>query len=150
MYKTISLRIFLIIVLAACALAAVPQPAEASTLEDMSPIHLQFGKQGGANGIWNGSVSGDVDGNLTSQLLSLTPAGPIWKVRFAWIVSAGEQSFTAVLQGTLNTMTGQVVMNGPIVEGWLVGAQVHEEGQLVDPSIGRFQGTINIFPATAN
>ena len=150
MYKTTLLRIFLIVVLVACTLATVPQTAKASPLGDRSPIQLQFDKQGGANGIWNGSVSGDVDGSLTTQLLSLTPAGPIWKVRFAWIVSAGEQSFTAVLEGTLNTKTGQVEMNGPIVEGWMVGAQVHEAGQLVDPSAGRFQGTIDIFPATAN
>ena len=85
-----------------------------------------------------------------TQLLSLEPAGPIWKVRFAWIVSAGEQSFTAVLDGTLNTRTGQVEMDGKVVDGWLVGAQVHEEGQLVDPQLSRFQGTIAIFPATAN
>jgi len=116
----------------------------------MSPIRLQFDKHGGASGIWNGTVSGDVEGSLTTQLLSATQAGLILNVTFAWMVSAGEQSFTAVLKGTLNTLTGQVEMDGTIVEGWLVGAQVHEEGQLVDPAIGRFQGKIVIFPATAN
>ena len=67
-----------------------------------------------------------------------------------WIVEAGDHSFTAILKGTLNTMTGKVEMDGTVVEGWLVGAQVHEEGQLVDPLLGRFQGTISIFPATAD
>ena len=148
MYKTSFTRIFLIVILAVCALAIFPQNAYASTAADFSPVQIQFDKQGGANGIWNGTVSGDVEGSLTTQLLSLQPAGPILKVRFAWIVSAGAHSFTAVLDGTLNTLTGQVEMDGRIVDGWLVGAQVHEQGQLVDPQLSRFQGTIAIFPAT--
>jgi len=150
MYKITLSHIFLIAILATGALVARLQTAYASTSGDMSPIRLQFDKHGGASGIWNGTVSGDVEGSLTTQLLSATQAGPILNVTFAWMVSAGEQSFTAVLKGTLNTLTGQVEMDGTIVEGWLVGAQVHEEGQLVDPAIGRFQGKIVIFPATAN
>jgi hypothetical protein len=41
-------------------------------------------------------------------------------------------------------------MDGTVVDGWLVGAQVHEQGQLIDPATGRFQGRILIFPATAD
>jgi hypothetical protein len=149
MYKTTLSRIVLITVLTAFALAAFPQPAHATTPENMSPIRLRFDKQGGANGMWNGTVSGDVEGSLTTQLLSATQAGPVLNVTFAWTVSAGEQSFTAVLKGTLNTLNGRVEMDGTIVEGWRMGAQVHEEGQLTDPQLGRFQGTITIFPATA-
>lgn len=150
MYKKVFARICIIAMLAAFALTAFPQAASASASGNLSPIQLQFDKQGGANGIWNGIVSGDVQGSLTTQLLSVEPAGPVLKVRFAWIVDAGNQSFTSVLDGTLNTLTGQVEMDGTIVEGWLVGAQVHEEGQMVDPATGRFQGTIMIFPATAD
>jgi hypothetical protein len=40
-------------------------------------------------------------------------------------------------------------MDGTVVKGYLEGAQVHEEGQLVDPAILRFQGSIQIMPATA-
>ena len=149
MFKPTFTRIFVIAILAAFTLAAFPQTASAGASGDLSPIQLQFDKQGGANGIWNGTVSGDIEAALTTQLLSLEPAGPILKVKFAWIVEAGDQSFTAVLDGTLNTLTGQVEMDGTIVEGWLAGAQVHEEGQMVDPTTGRFQGTITIFPATA-
>ena len=149
MYKPTFHRILLIAILAVSILAAFPQAAHASTGRDMSPIRIQFDKQGGANGTWTGTVTGDVEGALTTQLQSLTPNGPILNVSFAWIVSAGEQSFTAVLHGTLNSLTGQVEMDGTIVEGWLAGAQVHEEGQMIDPATGRFQGTILIFPATA-
>jgi hypothetical protein len=149
MSRTTFTRIFVIAILAALALAAFPHAASASASGGLSPIQLQFDKQGGANGVWNGTVTGDAAGSLTTQLLSLDPAGPILKVSFAWIVDAGDQSFTAVLYGTLNTLTGEVEMDGTIVEGWLFGAQVHEEGQLVDPVAGRFKGTITIFPATA-
>ena len=150
MSKTTLTRIFMVAILAAFTLAAFPRAASAGASLDRSPVRLQFDKQDGAGGIWNGTITGDADGSLTTQLLSLEPAGPILKVSFAWIVSAGEQSFTAVLYGTLNTLTGQVEMDGTIVEGWLAGAQVHEEGQLVDPMTGRFQGTITIFPMTAD
>jgi hypothetical protein len=149
MRRTTFAHIFLTAILAVFALFALPHSADAA-YRDAGPIRLEFDKQGGTNGIWNGAVSGDVEGSLTTQLLSLSPAGPIFNVRFAWIVSGGDQSFTAVLQGTLNTLTGQVEMDGTIVDGWLVGARVHEEGQMVDPTIGRFQGTITILPATAD
>jgi hypothetical protein len=57
--------------------------------------------------------------------------------------------FTAHLTGALNTMTGKVIMNGAVVEGWLLGAQVHEEGQLVDPATLGCDGAIRIMPAAA-
>jgi hypothetical protein len=150
MFRTILTRIFLVAVVATCLAAAMPQATSAKATAPQSPVRLQFDKQGGADGIWHGTVTGDVNGALTTQLLSLETAGPILKVSFAWIVDAEDQSFTAVLHGILNTRTGQVQMNGTIVEGWLAGAQVHEAGQLIDPATGRFQGTITIFPATAD
>jgi hypothetical protein len=150
MYKKIITRMFIIVVLLGCGSVALPHPAFASAANEMSPLVIQFDKQGGANGIWTGTVSGDVEGNLTTQLLSAQQSGPVLHVTFAWIISAGEHSFTADLKGTLNTLTGQVEMDGTVVEGWLLGAQVHEEGQLVDPSTMRFQGTIQVMPTTAD
>ena len=150
MDKLILRHVFLIAVLFAFGFAAMPQPVSADTANNMSLIRIQFDKQDGINGTWTGTVSGDVEGDLTTQLLSAWQSGPILHVTFAWIVTAGEQSFVAELKGTLNTLTGQVEMDGTVVEGWLVGAQVHEEGQLVNPNTGRFQGTIQIIPATAD
>ena len=59
------------------------------------------------------------------------------------------QSFVADLAGVLNIETGAVVMNGTVVEGYLLGAQVHEEGQLIDADTLRFQGTIQVTAAEA-
>ena len=150
MNKTVLTRLFLIIAVGAFAFAALPQAASAQSASNMSPVRIEFDKQGGVAGIWHGMVGGDVTGDLTTQLTSAHQTGQILHVTFDWIIDAGAQSFTAELEGTLNLQTGAVVMNGTVVEGWLVGARVHEEGQLVDPATGRFQGRILIFPATAD
>jgi hypothetical protein len=123
-------------------------PAGAAT-----PLQLTFEKQSVAVGVWEGTVSGDVDGDLTTVLTGCTGpnpcAGPIWHVEFDWIIVAGAESFTAHLSGVLNTVTGAAIMDGTVVDGFLQGAQVHEEGQLVDPATLGFEGTIRVMPSTA-
>jgi|GEM_PF-1044530 len=113
-----------------------------------SPLLITFEKSLSSVGIWKGTVDGDVAGGLTTELIDLKETGPIWHVVFDWIIGAGDQSFTARLNGTLNNNTGKVVMNGTITEGWLKGARVHEEGQLIDPDTMGFEGTIQINPRT--
>lgn len=127
--------------------------AAASPGTSNAPVRLDFDKSiVDPDGVWQGTVSGDIEGDLTTVLTSLRVAGPIWHVTFDWIIDADDPdySFTANLSGTLNTKTGKVVMNGTIVDGYLLGAQVHEEGQLVDAETLQFQGTIRIMPATAS
>jgi hypothetical protein len=97
-----------------------------------------------------GTVSGDISGSLETRLLSISQAGKILHVEFDWIVDAGEQSFTARLKGTLDSETGTVTMNGTVFEGYLAGAQVHEQGQLVNPATSGFEGTIRLMPASAD
>ncbi len=43
----------------------------------------------------------------------------------------------------------RAVTNGNVADGYLEGARVHEDGQLVDAATLRFQGSIQIVPATA-
>jgi hypothetical protein len=141
-----------------CAERNLPEPATAvqapvatASARMAAPAQLTFTKSisDAANFTWSGAVSGDVEGGLVTQLISKTGDGTIWHVEFDWIVSAGEKSFTARLRGILNNQTGKVVMNGTVSEGWLKGAQVHEEGQLVNPANLGFTGTIRIMTATA-
>ena len=140
-------RLVLLLVVAATAIAASATSATASN----EPVRLGFDKSisNPVALVWTGSVSGDASGALTTRLTDLRISGPVWHVRFDWIIDAGAHSFVADLTGTLNTVTGQVVMNGTVVDGWLRGAQVHEEGQLVDPATLRFVGEIRIAPASA-
>jgi hypothetical protein len=115
-----------------------------------APVRLSFQKCPSGPGIWSGAVAADVTGTLTTQLKSATASDGILHVNFDWIVGAGAHSFTANLDGILSTRTGRVVMNGTVVEGWLEGAQVHEEGQLA-PDLGTlcFRGSIRLMPTTA-
>lgn len=144
-----SKRMFSIVLITlVLAAALLPQTAAA---DNSAPVNLTFAKQSSGTGLWQGTVGGDVEGQLTTELTDLRVSGPIWHVEFDWIVDAAgeDQDFTAHLSGVLNTKTGSVVMNGTVVDGWLLGAQVHEEGQLVDPAILGFEGSIRIMPATA-
>ena len=42
-----------------------------------------------------------------------------------------------------------VDQNGNVITGYLLGAQVHEAGKLVDPATLEFAGSIRLMPATA-
>jgi hypothetical protein len=137
------------VVLLLLATTALVVAAAAPAATAGGPVRLSFDKSAVAPGIWQGTVDGDISGDLTTVLTDLRITGPIWHVRFDWIVSAGDSSFVADLSGILNTETGVVVMDGTVVDGFLVGAQVHEDGQLVDPDTLRFQGSIQLMPATA-
>ncbi len=146
------LRLSLLVGLMAAALLSVglsfAAPAGAT-----APLRLTFEKEAVAVGVWEGSVSGDVNGDLTTVLTACNGpnpcSGPIWHVEFDWIIDAGAESFTAHLSGVLNNETGAVTMDGTVVDGFLQGAQVHEEGQLVNAATLRFEGSIRVMPATA-
>lgn len=116
-----------------------------------NPVIIAFDKVFVEEWEWEGTVSGDVEGDLRTELITSRETGKILHVEFDWIITADDEdkSFTAKLYGTLNNNTGKVVMNGTVIEGWLMGARVHEEGQLTDPATGRFEGTIQINPATS-
>jgi hypothetical protein len=89
----------LFLVLAMGLLGAGAQRALASN----EPVRLSFDKTAVAPGVWQGTVSGDIEGALTTRLLALQVSGPVWRVQFDWIVDAGPSSFTARLDGVLNT-----------------------------------------------
>lgn len=138
--QTVSILLFLVILTMTAAAA------------DKSPMRINFDKSLVSTSpvfTWEGTVSGDVNGALRTELRSLKVTGAVWQVEFDFIISAGSDSFTTRLNGILNTKTGQVVMNGIVTDAEnedLIGTQVHEEGQLVDPATSRFIGTIVVMP----
>lgn len=147
-HGTKRLRATALIAVVVAGLLFLAAPAKAS-----APLYLTFEKESIDEGVWAGTVSGDVNGDLTTFLTGCTGPNPcsgdVWHVEFDWVIDAGDQSFTAHLSGVLNTLTGSVIMNGPVVDGFLEGAQVHEEGQLVNPATLAFEGTIQVMPETA-
>src|SRR3954447_18781418 len=117
-----------------------------------APLRVTFDKQvtDPATFAFAGTTGGDVAGGLVSQLVSLDgQTGPNLHIVFDWNVTAGAQSFVARTSGIWNTKTGSVVMNGTVIDGYLLGAQVHEVGQLVDPAKLRFQGSLQLMPGSA-
>jgi hypothetical protein len=139
----------ILITLALLALAGVAAHAQPS-----DPVRLDFDKCGGEDGRFEGTVTGDLTGELVSQALAIDDDRPVWKVRFLWTVGepGDPDHLVADLSGILNSNTFTVVMNGRVTAGAYTGAQVHEAGQLVSiEDCGlRFQGSIDVFPATAH
>jgi hypothetical protein len=137
----------LLTVLAAFVLTVAVQGTLA---EAAPPVNLAFEKELVDEGVWEGTVSGDITGDLTTVLVDAVEAGPILLVTFDWIIDADDpdESFTARLDGILNTMTGSVVMNGTVTEGHMLGSRVQERGQLVDPDTLGFEGLFRIMPET--
>ena len=97
--------------------------------------------------VFEGTTRGAVRGTLTSYPTSVAGNGPVLDVTFVWEVAAGRRSFTAVTSGTLDTVSGEVVMSGEVTDGWRRGCRVKEKGQLTDPSVSEYRGVIRILPA---
>jgi hypothetical protein len=143
------MRKLTLIVLCAGALVAAAVPAASAS---NAPVRLTFDKHvvDPVGFVFEGTTGGDIAGTLTSDLVSLNAVtGPNLHITFDWHVTAGSKSFTARTDGIWNTKTGSVVMNGTVIDGYLLGAQVHEDGQLVNPATLEFVGSIRIMPATA-
>ena len=148
--RRLEVRQLILILLVGCAFAVATAPAATAS---NAPLRVDFIKHvvDPANLVFEGTVSDDVDGSLVSKLVTLNGIdGPNYNITFDWNVSAGDKSFTARTTGTWNTDTGQVVMNGTIIAGYLNGAQVHEQGHLVDPATLTFEGVLQLMPATAD
>ena len=65
-------------------------------------------------------------------------------------LTVGGQSLTAALDGQFNFTTRQTVLNGVVLDGWLSGAQIHEEGKVVGFSPLTFVGTVMVMRGSAN
>src|SRR5919204_1515717 len=121
------------LLLTLAAVAAIAAPAASTGTASNAPLQVDFVKHvvDPATLTFAGTTSGAVTGDLTTFVSVTDVSGPIIHMTVVWIVSAGAESFTARTDGTWNTVTGQVVLNGSVVSGYLSGAQVHEEGHLL-------------------
>lgn len=111
------------------------------------PIVLEFEKQWAAADYYLGTVEGG--GTIEMRLFDKSVIGNTQHFSATVEVDSPSRSFTALVRGQINFSTGRVVLNGSVTSGWLAGAQVQEQSQLVDPVAGRFIGSIQIMPASS-
>lgn len=105
-----------------------------------------------------GVAGGDVPGTFAATVLSRTAFdnGNIVQLeaRYEVIGDDAGHSFVALIEGTQNNQTQKAVLNGTIVEGWLVGAQVHVSFDVIRPcpEFGKsvcFTGVVRVMPGSA-
>ena len=103
-------------------------------------IILMAGFTGGAA---QGLFSGEVLYRKVSANQQITQLWPIYQV------SAGDRSFTALIQGGQNNGTGVGLLEGVIMDGWRTGSRVRVRFQAKTSCAGTtaspcFEGTIRI------
>ncbi len=106
-----------------------------------------------------GVTGGDVPGTFAGTVLSREAFdnGNIVQLeaRYGVIGADPAHSFVAHIEGKQNNETQTAVFNGTIVEGWLLGAQVHVTYDRIAPcpAFGKavcFTGVIRVMPDSAN
>ncbi len=137
------------------------------------PVEVTFTKWGTGAAIGSGMpthtgvAGGDVPGAFAGTVLGRDAFdnGTIVQLEALYEVTAAvdpPHSFTAHIEGKQNNATRQAVFNGTVIDGWLIGAEVHVTYDVIDPAPGTscvpdapvnrrcFQGTIRILPGSAN
>lgn len=139
--------IVLLLVAALGSLAVAARPATASNAAQV----ISFEKRWVEPGHYLGTT-GD-GGTIEMWVYDVSFAGNVQKFTATLQLSLGGRSLTAVLDGQFNFSTARVVLNGVVVDGWLAGAQVHEESRYTgDDPVTRgpiFAGTVQLMPASA-
>jgi opacity protein-like surface antigen len=139
-----------VLALAALAVAASSAPASSSS------IVIPFEKHAVGPGHYVGTT-GD-GGTIEMQVYDSSFTGGDPETSDHWIqhfkatlqLTVGGQSLTAALDGQFNFTTRQVVLNGVVLDGWLSGAQIHEESKVTGFSPLTFVGTVMLMPGSAS
>lgn len=129
------------------ATLAIMASAAAPVSAAQRPVVLEFEKAWAAPDYYVGTVDGG--GTIQMWLSNKRVVGNSQHFDAHVAVDAPSGTLTAFVSGRINFSTGRVVLNGTVTSGWMDGAQVHEESQLIDPDTGSFTGTIQIMPASA-
>jgi hypothetical protein len=145
-------KIIALLVLGLAALAVTASSVSASS----SSIVIPFEKHAIGPGHYVGTA-GD-GGTIEMQVYDSRFTGGDPETSSHWIqrfkatvkLTVGGQSLTAALDGQFNFTTRQTVLNGIVVDGWLSGAQIHEEGTLTGFAPLTFVGTVMLMRGSAD
>jgi hypothetical protein len=140
----------LLTLLAAVTIASSATTATASN----DVIVLSFEKQGSViDSHYVGTIAGGatIDMQLSDESFTGNVQHFTATVELEW---PDGRDLSALLEGRFNGSTGKTVLNGEVVSGWLQGARVHEEGQLVAfngvTMVATFRGTVQLMPGSAD
>jgi hypothetical protein len=133
----------IVVALAVAALTVLAPTGSASN----SPVLIPFEKHRVGPGHYVGTACDG--GTIEMQVSNSSVTGNVQHFDATIWATVPGHSFTAVLRGTFDFSTGKTLLNGTVTEGWLAGAQAHEQGQLVDPDTLTFTGTLQLLPASA-
>ena len=121
---------------------------------DHGPLRITFKKcfaedAGPFGGHYEGTVAGDCGaGTVIFTFESVLPGQVIWQFSGEYKITTSECSFTAFCAGidNLRSGSGHDVLNGVVIDGDHLGAQVHVNAQDTDGGACS-QGTITITPS---
>jgi hypothetical protein len=123
-----------------------------------SPLEITFTKWVTASPLMSGFTGGDAPGVFVGEVLqrqvSVNPGlNGIVRLEAVYEVQAGDRSFTALIRGGTDNVTGAAILDGVILAGWRTGAPVHVTFQTVPGAVGCvgapigvtcFEGTIHV------
>ena len=119
----------------ASALALLLSPSiaigQSAAVDQARPTTIQYTKWvevvNGAR-LLKGFTGGDVAGDFSGQVLvrEVSVDGKVIRLEAEYAVD-GERSFTALLRGGTDALTGAAILDGTILAGWRTGARIHAE-----------------------
>ena len=127
--------------------------------DNSAPVRLTFEKTFAGAGPapyvshFLGSFGGDFAGTLYTGLLvrqAIDELGQVVHLEadYMFIADDGIHSFIAHVEG--NSVYGKAVLNGIVTDGYLEGAQVQIQFDVVLLPARHFEGTVRIMPASAD
>ena len=122
------------------------------------PIEVTFTKWISAyplmEGFWGGDPANEYDGEVLQRQVSVSPAlNGIVRLEAIYEIKNGDHSFTALIRGGANGVTGAAQLDGVVLAGWRTGASVHVEFDTIPGTTGCvgaptgvtcFMGTIRV------
>ena len=79
-------------------------------------------------GYWGGDPANAYVGEVLERQVSVNPAmTSIIRLEAVYEIQNGDHSFTALIRGGTNNVTGAAQLDGIVLAGWRTGAPVHVE-----------------------
>ena len=128
----------------AAALLVQISPALAEDRRDNDrPVDIAFTKWVTTfplmEGFWGGDLANKYVGEIFQRQVSVNPAlNGIIRLEAIYEVQDGDRSFTALIRGGTNNVTGAAQLDGVVLAGWRTGARVHVEFDTIAGTTGCF------------